>query len=365
MKIIHVIDSLASGGKERQLVELLKGLTSRNNVVSQLVVLSDDIYYSYVKNLDIKTHLLPRRTRNDPSIFVKLYKICKAFQPDIIHSWESMCSVYAIPIAKILDAKFINGIIRFAPPKSRIFAKGWIRSRLTFRFSDIVLANSYAGLKSYNAPKHKSVCIYNGFDFSRTDNLQDKDFIKNKFKIHTPYVVGMVARFHIRKDYETFILSAMRLLKRREDVTFLMVGAGNTLTKCKNLVLPKFHDKIRFLGEQEDIESLVNIFDIGVLISYAEGISNSIMEYMALGKPVVATDHGGTCEIVIDNETGFLVNPKRIDEVVNKIEFFLNNNGIAKEMGNNGKKRLYNEFGIEKMTARHLELYEKCMRQVL
>ena len=85
------------------------------------------------------------------------------------------------------------------------------------------------------------------------------------------------------------------------------------------------------------------------------------MEYMALAKPVVATNGGGTSEIVNNNKTGFLVKPKQVGDLAKKIEFLLNNNGIAKKMGSAGKEKLLREFSLEKMTDRMIALYQDCI----
>ncbi len=363
MKILFVIEGLGLGGRQRQVIELLKGLTKKHSIQLRVAILSNDVHYSYINKVNVTMYFIDRKVRKDPTVFVTLFKICKDFQPDIIHSWESMCSVYAMPLANIFGAKFINGMIRFAPAKVKRFGRLWARAKLTFPWSDIILANSYAGLKSFNVPKQKGYCIHNGFDLSRIRDLEASEVIRNKFKIHTPKVVGMVARFHARKDFETFVLSAKQILQKRKDVTFLAIGDGRTLRKCMDLVNGEFHDNIKFLGRQKEVESIVNIFDVGVLASYAEGISNSIMEYMALVKPVVATNNGGTSEIVVDNVTGFLVEPKNVEEMAAKIEFLLDDEVAAKAMGNAGKERLLEEFGLEQMTHRYVELYHKCIAQ--
>jgi glycosyltransferase involved in cell wall biosynthesis len=374
MKVLFVIDSLGSAGKERQLIELIKGLKLRKSVKSQIAVLSDHVYYPYVKDLTVRTYYLKRKTKKDISIFYNLYKICKEFRPDIIHSWERMCSIYAVPASKLLDSKFINGAIRNAPPKSKPFRRVWIRDKLTFPFSDVILANSKAGLESFNVPVHKGYYIHNGFNFSRIKNLMEPKAIRKKFEINTSNVVGMVGGFKIRKDFMTFILAAMHLVQKREDITFLAVGDGSnaagdesksTFEKCKKMVKPEFQERIKFLGKQNDIESIINIFDVGVLLTnqdvHGEGISNSIMEYMALEKPVIATAGGGTGEIVVRDETGFLIENDNVGQVVKKTEFLINNKETAKEMGSAGKERLMKDFSLEKMTDRYVELYRNLI----
>jgi glycosyltransferase involved in cell wall biosynthesis len=227
-------------------------------------------------------------------------------------------------------------------------------------FSDYILSNSYAGLRSYNAPEVKSVCIHNGFDFDRIKNILEPEYIKAKHNITSINTVGMIARFEKRKDYETYIESAKNILKKRKDVTFIAIGDGETLQYCMDLVPLEYRENIRFLGKQNDVESIINIFDIGVLVSYEEGISNSIMEYMALAKPVIATNHGGNEEIVIESKTGFLIRTKDVQSLTEKIEYLLDNKDIAKAMGRAGKDRLEKEFSLEKMTESYLNLYTKC-----
>jgi glycosyltransferase involved in cell wall biosynthesis len=361
MKVIHLIDGLQLGGKERQLIELLKGLTARQEMELQLVMLSDVVCYPYVRNLNLKIHFIPRKIKKDPRAFAKIYQICKEFQPDIIHSWESMCSIYAIPSAKLLNIKLINGMIRNTPQTMKVWDKAWIRAMLTFPFSDVVLANSHAGLKSYGAPKQKSHCIHNGFDFSRLGQVRGEEVIREQFEISAPNIVGMVARFAGGKDYQTFLLAAMRVLQQRSDVVFLAVGDGQTLQRCKEIVKPAFHNKIKFLGVQSDIESIINVFNVGVLADHTPGISNAIMEYMALAKPVVATDCGGTREIVIDDKTGFLVEPQSAESMTQKIEFLLDRPDVARKMGSAGRTRLLEEFDLDKMTNKYVELYRQCV----
>ena len=361
MKILHIIHGLNSGGAERQLVELLKGLVKKDNIKVGVVIFSDVIDYEYIFNLDVDIHILKRKCKKDFTIFSKLYKICKIFKPDIIHGWELMSSVYSMPIAKLIGAKFINGIIRGAPSEFSLFkSRFFLLTKVTLFFSDFNISNSYEGLRSYNLSGLKSSCIHNGFDFNRLKNINKAENIKKQHNIKTKNTVGMVARFDERKDYATYIESAMNILQKRNDVTFLAIGDGETLHNYKNLVPVEYKEYIRFLGKQNDVESLINIFDIGVLVSFEEGISNSIMEYMALEKPVIATKHKGNEEIVIENRTGYLIRREDIKDLTEKIEYLLDNKVTATAMGRAGRERLEKEFSLEKMTGAYINLYKKC-----
>jgi glycosyltransferase involved in cell wall biosynthesis len=101
--------------------------------------------------------------------------------------------------------------------------------------------------------------------------------------------------------------------------------------------------------------------DIGVLATFTEGISNSILEYMALGKPVVATSGGGTNEIVIDLETGFLVDQSNPKEMADKLSILLDDSILRTKMGQKGKDRIHDTFSIEKMTGQYISEYKKLL----
>ncbi|MEW6442906.1 MAG: glycosyltransferase [bacterium] len=365
MRILFLIDALAYGGKERQVLELLKGLLHRGGIVCRLVVLSNSVDYRCARDLNAGTMFLERRWKKDPSVWMKLCAICRAFKPDIIHVWEIMCAVYGIPVARLFGAKILASIIRDATPKEKRTRKPkWLPPAI-FRFSDLVISNSFAGLAAYEAPQGKSRCIHNGFDFGRVAVLKDPSEVRSTYGIATPKVVGMVAAFSPRKDYETYLTAATRLVGRREDVTFVAVGDGPMLDPCRNRVAPPHRRRILFLGKQQEVESIVNVFDVGVLLSnheiHSEGIPNAVQEYMALARPVVATRGGGTDEIVEDGRTGYLIDPGDVSSLEQKIEFLLDNQEQAGRLGAAGRQKVVLEFSLETMTQQYLDAYAACL----
>ena len=105
----------------------------------------------------------------------------------------------------------------------------------------------------------------------------------------------------------------------------------------------------------------MNVCNIGVLTTITEGISNAIMEFMALGKPVIASEGGGTKELIVNNQTGYLIPYKSPKKLENKIILLLNNKTKREEFGKRGKKRIESEFSIKKMLKKFLIIYnETC-----
>jgi glycosyltransferase involved in cell wall biosynthesis len=107
------------------------------------------------------------------------------------------------------------------------------------------------------------------------------------------------------------------------------------------------------------VVSLVNLFDIAVLTTRGEGISNSIMEYMALGKPVIATDCAGNREIIEDGVSGFLIRPADVRGLAAKINHLLQDEGKRSRMGQAGALRIQKDFSLEKMISTYCRLYAK------
>ena len=355
MKILFFIDGLKSGGKERRLVELIKGISSDDRLNMELVLTSKEIHYQDIFLTHIKIHYLIRVKKRDPKIFYSFYKIAKEYQPDIIHVWSNLVALYAIPAKWVLNIPMINNQIGDVPISK---PSGILNKFLTFPFSNWIVANSIAGLQAYDAPKHKSSVIYNGFDFNRISNLKDPLSVKKAFKIETRYLVGMIASFSILKDYKTYIEAALIVLSQRKDITFICVGTGND-QKFREMVEPKYIENILFLGGQSDVESIMNACDIGVLSTYTEGISNALLEFCALGKPVITTNGGGNGELVSDGKTGFLIPQKSPEILANKILLLINDQKLSTGMGIAGNRRIKDHFSIEHMIHNFNLLYNK------
>jgi glycosyltransferase involved in cell wall biosynthesis len=359
MRVLICIEALGVGGKERQAVELVKGLVRRPDVECLMVCLeSDDFYLDELTSIGIPVEFATRRMRWDVGIFPKLYRIIRHYQPHLLHTYGMMSSFYAFPIARLMRIPLINASIQNA------FSGGdfrWSLEKLFLKASDYRVANSYAGLRSrgFSERERNNIVIYNGFDFARVERLTTKESLRRPIGDNKIKIVGMVAEFNHYKDYPTFIRAAQQISRRRNDVVFVAVGDGKTLEASEKIAAGS--EAIKFLGKRKNIEELVESFDIGVLATFTEGISNSVMEYMSLKKPVVVTDGGGSQELVVDGETGFLVPPENPDALAAKIEYLLDNPAIARRMGEAGEMRLRRTFSLTRMVDETIKLYQLAM----
>ena len=355
MKILYFIENLGSGGKERRLVELIKKISQYPDVSVEIALMKDEIHYKDIHNYDVKIHLLERKgLKKDPRIFFKFFRLVRKVQPNIIHVWGNMVAIYSIPARILLGGTLINSQITDAPEKP---STAFLGPRLTFPFSDRIIANSHAGLNVYNAPSEKSSVIYNGFDFSRLDRLTPASEIRSRLALKTTFIVGMVATFYHRKDYSTYIAGAQLVLEKNPDVTFLCIGAGDS-GPYEGLVESKWRNNIKFLGKQSDVESIMNVCDVGVLTTHGEGISNALLEFSALSKPIVATDAGGTSEIIEDGANGYLLkqeSPQQLKDVLLKL---FDEKTHRVYLGENGRQKVKNMFSIDNMITSFYKEYE-------
>lgn len=361
MKILMLADSMGRGGTERRLTELLKVITQMQEFDVELVVFSNRIQFEELFDLNLKIHIFERKAQKDFTPSIDLYRLCQKIKPDIIHSWGSMATIFAIPSKIRLKTTLINSIITDAPYDMSFFDKRLFRFKISIPFSDLILANSAAGLSAYQAPSNKSHVIYNGYDFNRLQNISTFDSIAAKWNIKNTQVVGMVGAFEPRKDYDMFIKTGISILSARSDVVFMAIGGGSLLDEMKNKVPDSIRSRFIFTGITRDVEDIIQLFDIGVLISnravHGEGISNAIMEYMAQKKPVVANDNGGNSEIIEHEKTGFIISDNQSNHLISHINYLLDNPEIAKEMGKEGYNRIKTTFHIDTMVDSFIQLY--------
>ena len=356
--VVQFIDNLQAGGKERQCVELVKGLAARGDTRCVVVTMSGDLFFRELESLgNVHVEFLVRRTRRDPSIFWRFLQLCRRWHADVITAWHVMTAIYALPAARCLRIPLLANFIQDAPaPMPAQLAR---RSKLVFALADAVVGNSNAGIRAYAPPAAKTQVIPSGFDTARLREPRDAGWLRREFGLSTRFIVGMVATFSDFKDHPTFIRAAARVLARRDDVTFVMVGGGSTMQTCEALIAPALVSRIRILGRVAGpIEQVVTAFDIGALATFTEGMSNSIVEYMMLAKPVVATDGGGNSDLVEEGVTGCLVPARDPQAFADRLLRLLDDDRMRQRMGEAGRAHIEREFRMERIVDEYRALYD-------
>lgn len=363
MTILFLADNIGGGGKERRMLELIKSLSKDPTFKIVLISISDmGVGYDYVYDFPITIIESERDYKYTVKPFFVIKGAIEKYKPDVVHSWGSMCSVYMLPLLPLRKFKFINGIIADAPIHIPWHHKNFIRGKITFLFSDVVLSNSLAGIKSYGAPVNKTYCIYNGIDMQRFSNLTKKEALVAELGLEKfNFVAGMVGAFHDRKDYDTYTKAAIKITKQHKDICFLLIGEGKNRAEIENMVPEDLKENILFLGRRADVEALIQVFNVGVLCTnsdlHGEGVSNSIIEYMSLSKPVIATEGGGTNEVIEDGKNGFLIRNKDVNTLVEKILLLYQNKNLSEEMGKKAIDTIHKKFMLDRMTKEFIAVY--------
>jgi glycosyltransferase involved in cell wall biosynthesis len=366
IKILYLIGAFETGGKERQLAELIKGLNSSDFKLF-IMMRSDGAHYleEMDKNL-VTIYNLNRKHFSWDAIF-EIGKIIKEVSPDVVHSWASITSVYALLVKWLYGIKFIfiDGSIRQANPRGSLSKLEKLMRYLIGKFSNYIIANSKAGHKEYLTSPKKAHVIYNGFNFERILNLKSKEVVLSKYNISNYFIIGMVARFDPQKDWTTFIHTAVKLALKDKDIAFICVGDGSLLDEHKKLVPLGIQNQIIFTGQISEVESLVNTFDIAVLLSnneiHGEGISNSITEYMSLGKPVIVNDNGGNKELINNDEVGIIIERSDCELLEKQILILKNSPEKRSLLGRNARKRIKECFSYEAMITNYSLFYKSIL----
>jgi glycosyltransferase involved in cell wall biosynthesis len=362
MNILFFTETLFFGGKERRLLELINYLRKNTDYNIALAVTEDVIQYDYVYELGIPIIIIKRKwIKYDPLPFFKLYRYCSVFKPDIIHSWGRLTTFYAIPAKLICRIPLVSSMIADADKRYGVFSLKYLFLKIDFFFSDIILSNSHAGLKAYKVNSPKARVIWNGVNLERFQEKYVIDKVKEELGIKTELMIVMVAAFTVYKDYNLFLDIARELAKIRNDVTMVGVGDGPELEGIKQRIKSEMIGNVILTGSQRNVERIIAASDIGLLCTYSEGISNSIIEYMAMGKPVISTDiSGGSKELIVEGETGFCIE-RNAEKIAGSINLLLNNSELKRSMGNKGRKRIGSYFSISRMGEEFIRIYREVI----
>ena len=145
---------------------------------------------------------------------------------------------------------------------------------------------------------------------------------------------------------------------------FVAVGNGPKQSEIETYAKTHAaHVRAIFTGSRSDIPKVISAMDICVLATHAEGCPNALMEYMAAGKPVVSSNVGGCKELVLEGQTGFLVEDKDVDGYTHSIEQLINNPQKCQSMGEAGKKRMQSDFSTKALAQKTEALYRALLSQ--
>lgn len=370
IKILFLIDRIKAAGAQKHLMELIKGL-DKVKFQPHLCLLEKN-----AENIQLPVPISCLNVKRIYGIsgirgLLQLVRLIRREKFDIVHSYlfsENILGTIAARIAKV------KVIITSRRDTGMLVQGDWqhiFSYRITNRWVDKIICVSEA-VKNVTLAKEKAApakvkVIYNGVNVNKfTNGLQLTTYeLKQSLAIKdTEFVVGMIANFSWVKGHREFIEAARLVLEDVPNTKFLFIGEG-PLKNCLQATVnsQQLEDKILFLGSRIDIPDLLSIMDVSVNASYSEGMSNTILESMASGTPVVATAVDGNIETVFDSETGFLVPPKDYKAMAGAITKILRNAPLKKSLGEKARDRAFLEFNFSSMVKSFESLYETEIRR--
>ena len=353
MRIAYLITDLDVGGAERNLAMLVRGLDSRCFDVSVASLMPVGAVGEDVRAAGAAVTDLHMAGRSDCRVMGRLLGWLRSVRPDILHTWLLHANVLGRLAARLARVPVVVSSIRVAEPR-RLHL---LLERLTSPLADCILTNSES-LRDYMTEQglegRRIRVIPNSVDLQRFSALEGRRGEGTGMKV---LFVGRLAE---QKGVDVLLRSAA-MLHPRCDVTFELVGEGPDRTRLEHLARELRLENVRFPGPRDDVPDLLCEADILVLPSRWEGLPNVVLEAMAAGCPVVATDVVGTRDLIRDGVNGLLVPPDDPAALAAAIGRLATDAALRKSLATAGMETA-RTYSIAAMTTAHARLYAELLR---
>jgi glycosyltransferase involved in cell wall biosynthesis len=356
--ILHLIPNLAWGGAQQQLCRLAQALPA-HDWRTHVVVLDAAGREQQGPTCGAEVTCVGRRGAYDAQAFVRLCRLADELRPAAIHTWRAAAHVWGFAAARYC------GVRRFVMTQHRIEsgrgASGeWLLRRIAGK-ADAVVVNSEsdrAELARRGWPAERLRAIANGVPPADPPATTRRQLLAELGLPDHCRLVACIGNLCERKRLKDAIWAADLLKVIRDDVHLLIVGAGphfDRLRIFRDQVV--IRDKVHFLGQRNDVPRLLPHVDVLWSASACEGHCAAILEAMAAGVPVVATDVPGTRELVVAGETGFLVPVGNRAGFARWTNELLDDRGLAERQSAAARQRAATAFSAAAMAQRYAALY--------
>lgn len=390
IKVLHIIENLDIGGAQ-QVVRTLVEHQAAAGCVPFVCSFNDGPLRPEIERLGVRVEVLePRRYR---IIFLP------GFIADMIRIWRSSASfvikheidIVQTHLLRTLD--FLVLLLKYTTPVRAVFwtfhnvkfeltqaqssKKKWLWKllRFTHRMIYRILSRFVSGfiavsvevktaiLHIIGPDPTKITVICNGVDGQRYGRPIDKQRIRRLVGIDpTAYLIAVVAELTEQKGHRFLVEALKTVTFRHPDVHALFIGEGDLRKRLEEDVKWLNLEKhIHFLGYRRDIPELLGASDLFILPSLWEGLPMALLEAMATGLPVIATEVSGSTQVMIHGRTGLLVSPGDVNQLVKAIEQVISNREQSEIMGEAARMRVQRDFSARKQSEKHLALYRKHM----
>ena len=358
VRVCFLIDELATAGTETQLLALIRSL-DRCRVSPYLCLLRGESSTSRALEPDDCPVLrLGVRSLHSPAMLARAWRLARFLRReriDVLQVYFPDSTYFGVPIGWFAGVPAIvrtrNNVGHWLTPLHRRLG------RLLNVFTTTTVANCEAArqaLLEAERPQARSVVVLeNGVDLSGFDVIPALDEQNRPVRC-----VGAVANLRQVKGLDILIEASSRLAAAHPDVTFEVAGEGPERDALQQFIAERgLQARFRLRGSVADIPRFLSEIDVAVLPSRAEGMSNAVLEYMAAGRAVVATDVGANRRLLADGACGLLVAPGNVVELAAAIGRLLDDAGLAYRLGEVARQRAREQFSREAMVHRFEDFY--------
>jgi len=364
LKIVHVLHSFDVGGLENGVVNLINHLDHQFYRHIICCITHSGNMAKRLERYDVQIVEFEKKKGHDWFLVFRLARLFWMLKPHIVHTrnWGTIDAIIAawlsrVPIRLHGEHGWKKEDLHDKSMKKQL---AWrVLSLLVNQFVAVSMQLAEWLMHDIGINKKKVTIITNGVDLKKFDGLAEKKAIRQKLGLSADkFVIGSVGRLDPVKDYVSLVRAFWNSMEKCPNAHLILVGNGPCWEEINNLKgILGLQDQISILGERDDVAGLLCAMDVFVLPSLFEGISNTILEAMAVGLPVIATRVGGNSELVDHGKTGLLVSPQNICALEEAINTYFSNPELCTQHGAAGKKKIERELSLAKMVQSYHVLY--------
>lgn len=372
--IVHVIYSLGVGGLENGLVNLINNMP-RDRYRHAIVCLHGFTDFAKrIQGSDVPIYSLDKKPGKDPGLYVRLGRLLRQLKPDIVHTRNLAALEGQVVAAIAVSARRVHGEHGREVDVAGLNMKYNLLRRMirpfVHRYITVSRDLEQWLIDRIGVEPSRIRQIYNGVDSQKFRPWREEDSVpqwETKFANDQHVIIGSVGRMAPVKDHQTLARAFIMLIQQhpqlRETARLVIVGDGPCRENCAQLLAEAGLSDCAFLmGERNDVAELMRAMDIFVLPSLGEGISNTILEAMATGLPVLATQVGGNPELVQASVTGRLVPADTPQAMAQALFDYVCDAQLRNSHGSAGRAIIERQYSLPAMVNEYMQTYDMVLR---
>ncbi len=352
VRVVHLVPNLCIGGMERLVFDMLR-LSDHRRVSPQVLCIGErGEFAAEARDLGVMVSSLNAPIGRNLRLSFQLARFFRSAKTEVVHTHGPYAHFYGTVAAKITGTcRVVHTVHGFPWPQS------W-RRRIVNQFAGqltkylVTVSQDLSGYAKHDlgVRSKKLRVIYNGIDANR--------FSLGNGKRNDRAAIIMVSRLSSEKDFPTLLNAADAIRRKKPDFLLRLAGDGPQRGKIERLVHELALERhVELLGNRSDIPELLSNAAAFVLSTHTEGLSIALLEAMASGLPIVATDVGGNREVVVEGETGFLVPRQSPAMLASRLLWILDHPEESRQLGAAGRRRVEEIFDIRRMVSEYERLY--------